>query len=257
MWNCPKCGYNHVDGDKCPYCGNDSETDTGMENIPFPLSSKTTESTWLCYLCYTKNSSKKNSCNFCGNDNKNIFSNFTKDILSDIINDNKLYGIQMFVRWTLFTFALKIEPKNPEKFVSRLRKELSEDNYKILDSRIKETIVDINKKMGKYHNFEPDSAFLVPTFFFMISNLLPNFIKLIKMAETEANFICKKIKYDKEKLIKEKFNEKEYSSIKPLTDYDEEQYEKIVKVHVAMRESADTLVEKLDSFNLDSLSDNN
>ncbi len=32
MWNCPKCGYNHVDGDQCPYCGNDGETDTGMED---------------------------------------------------------------------------------------------------------------------------------------------------------------------------------------------------------------------------------
>ena len=33
MTNCPTCGYNGVDGDKCPYCGNKKVTDSGAANI--------------------------------------------------------------------------------------------------------------------------------------------------------------------------------------------------------------------------------
>ena len=33
MTNCPTCGYNDVDGDKCPYCGNDEATDSAAANV--------------------------------------------------------------------------------------------------------------------------------------------------------------------------------------------------------------------------------
>ena len=32
MTNCPTCGYNGVDGDKCPYCGNEEVTDSVPAN---------------------------------------------------------------------------------------------------------------------------------------------------------------------------------------------------------------------------------
>ncbi len=33
MTNCPTCGYNGVDGERCPYCGNDEATDSGAANV--------------------------------------------------------------------------------------------------------------------------------------------------------------------------------------------------------------------------------
>jgi hypothetical protein len=223
MTNCPTCGYNGVDGDQCPYCGNQDETDVNMD-FPFPeelLSTSMKKPKWKCPFCLTGSIDMLHSCPSCGNNDKSLFPLLNQKDFEKIVNNKKIhYSLQMFARTfgfqSLFEYAFDVDT-----FLKEIREEFSKDDFKLLKTSLHISLKEFGLK-------EESTDYLVPILFGFTNYWLPKINKVKEIAKKEGKFLAEKIEYDKKKIHKDIIDEMGY-----ITEEEYEFYEFQVIWHQA------------------------
>jgi len=150
MTNCPTCGYNGVDGDQCPYCGNQEETDVNTD-FSFPREllgyGKSEEVKFHCHLCGSGEVSAYIFCAFCSfvdNPFPDIHSTFYNTYVVKIKYSVKLHkkAIRFIIDSKDYFYdyenaldTFKKYFKGTEKGVLEIYNCLKDEEYKIKESK--------------------------------------------------------------------------------------------------------------------------